>query len=76
PKATVIGCTTAGEISNKGVSDNSTVVTAAHFNSAHMKSTSIKLTGADHCQETGKQIGEYLKAQDLKAVFVLGQGIN
>lgn len=76
PNATIIGCTTAGEISKKGVSDNTTVITAAKFNSAKLKSTSIKLTGADHCHQTGKQIGDSLKGADLKAVFLLGQGVN
>lgn len=76
PKATVIGCTTAGEISNKGVSDNTSVFTAIHFQNPEFKSCSVKLTGADKCKDTGVSIANSLKAPNLKAIFVLGQGIN
>jgi hypothetical protein len=76
PNSTVIGCTTAGEISNKGVTDNTTVFTAIHFDNTTIKSTTAKLTGAENCFATGEEIARNLKTNDLKAVFVLGQGIN
>jgi hypothetical protein len=76
PGATVIGCTTAGEISNKGVSNNTTVFTAIHFADPKIKSASAKLTGAENCEATGAELAKKLAAPDLKAVFLLGQGVN
>jgi len=76
PRATVIGCTTAGEISNEGVSDNTTVFTAINFAQPDFKSCTVKLSGADKCKETGMAVANALKAPNLKAIFLLGQGIN
>jgi hypothetical protein len=74
--ATVIGCTTAGEISNKGVTDNSAVFTAIHFNKAEFKSAKTKLNGADKCFDTGVELANSLKGPNLKGIFLLGQGVN
>jgi len=76
PNSTVIGCTTAGEISSKGVSDNSSVFTGIHFDKAEIKSTKTQLTGADKCYDTGVQLATSLQGANLKGIFLLGQGIN
>lgn len=76
PGATVIGCTTAGEISNDGVSDNTSVFTACHFANPDIKSAVAQLSGADKCFQTGEEIAKKLMAPNLKALFLLGQGVN
>jgi hypothetical protein len=76
PKSTVIGCTTAGEISSEGVSNNTSVFTAINFAHPDFKSCTVKLNGADKCKDTGVAVANALKAPNLKAIFLLGQGIN
>lgn len=76
PNAVVIGCSTAGEISDKGVTDNTLVVTGMHSPKAKTKSTRQKIAAGADSKSCGVSIGESLKAADLTAVFVLGRGLD
>lgn len=76
PKALVIGCSTAGEISNKGVFDDSLVVTACHFEKPNFKPVWAEVTNMEKTIEAGRALGQKLKADDLKAVFLLGRGLD
>lgn len=75
PTATLLGCSTAGEISQNGVDDNSCVVTAVHFDSTRVLSAATSLAGMDDSRAAGVRIGEQLKSPDLKAVMVFGPGV-
>lgn len=73
---TIIGCTTAGEISDKGVSDNTLILTGVHFGKADIRTAQAQLLGSDPSAQAGAKIAESLRSPDLKAVFILGQGVN
>ena len=76
PAAAIIGCSTAGEISNSGVSDGSCVVTAVNFDATRIKAASTPLAGMEDSQAAGARIGAELAAPDLRALLVFGPGVQ
>ncbi|RQO56263.1 hypothetical protein DBR47_17115 [Paucibacter sp. KBW04] len=77
PHAARAGCTTAGEISNEGVSDQSCVVTALHFEQGtRVLESSARLLDMADSQDAGHLMGSQLPKTDLRAVLVLGQGVE
>jgi hypothetical protein len=76
PKAQVLGCSTAGEITNQGVSDHTAVVSAIHFDHPSFRTTSTPLSDMDDSAAAGKRLAAQLKAEGLHAVLVFGLGVN
>jgi hypothetical protein len=76
PAATLIGCSTAGEISGAGVTDGTCTVTAVAFGATMLKPATTVLANMDDSQAAGERIGELLKAADLRAVIVFGPGVQ
>ena len=76
PGAHWLGCSTAGEISITGISDNCAVFTAIHFEHPDIRVAVSALDGMDSSQTVGVQLGRALQAPDLNGVLVLGQGVN
>jgi hypothetical protein len=76
PKAQRVGCTTAGEISPAGVVNHSTVVTALHFEAVAFKVATAALESMEKSFDAGADLAKKLLAPELKAVLVLGQGVN
>ena len=75
-KAHWLGCTTAGEISSQGVSDDSCSVTAIRFDQAKVQAASTRLTGMEDSFAAGQRLAHTLPQADLRCVMVLGQGVN
>lgn len=71
-----LGCTTAGEISSTGVSDDACVVTAVHFDRVQVQAASTPLAGMDDSFAAGQRLAQALPLLGLRAVLVLGQGVN
>ncbi len=76
PDATIIGCSTAGEIANGGVADGSCVLTAVNFSGTRIKATATTLAGMADSQAAGERIGNQLAAPDLRALMVFGPGVQ
>jgi hypothetical protein len=76
PEAKPLGCTTAGEISTQGVSDATCVVTAIEFASSSVQAVSTQLMSMEDSQAAGQRLARQLPALGLRAVLVLGQGLN
>src|SRR4051812_18224804 len=74
PKSIVIGCSSEGEIADKGVHDNGCVLTAAKFSKAKIKPAQAALASTEASRGAGKEIGGTLKAPDLKAIMVFSVG--
>lgn len=75
-KAEVVGCSTSGEISAKGVDEDTVTLTAVHFDKANVKATSTALANAAASYEAGRTLAAALNAPDLRGVFVLAPGLN
>jgi hypothetical protein len=76
PDVAIIGCSTAGEISNGSVADGSCVITAVNFSGTRIRAATSPLRGMEDSQAAGARIGGELAATDLRALMVFGPGVQ
>ncbi len=76
PNANVIGCSTAGEIVNDGITSGGLVLTAATFKNPKIKLASEASKGIEDSEGMGHRLAAALAAPDLTAIFILAQGTN
>ncbi|QRR03290.1 FIST signal transduction protein [Dyadobacter sandarakinus] len=76
PDATFSGCSTAGEIVNQSVRDNTLVITGIQFSNTFVRSSVVQLEQAGFSSmEAGRQLVSRLPAEGLKHIFVLSDGL-
>jgi hypothetical protein len=76
PGASRIGCSTAGEICNDGVTSGSTVITALHFRTPRLRVASAGVAAMADSRAAGEALGRQLARDDLHAVLVLAPGVS
>jgi hypothetical protein len=76
PKAHFIGCSTAGEILDTQVSDDSLVITAVHFESTQIRGVSINVAELKNSFEVGKHLAKSLEIAGLKHILVFSDGLK
>jgi hypothetical protein len=76
PNALRAGCTTAGEISDSGVTDGGLVVTAVKFDAVHLEQVSTVLKGMEDSLQAGRRLAAALPVAGLRAVLIFGQGVQ
>jgi len=76
PKALLLGCSTAGEITAGGVDDGPCTITATNFSEARLCQGSTRLAGMDDSYAAGQRLGQQLATEDLKAVLLFGPGVK
>lgn len=72
----IIGGSTAGEISNKKFSEHSFSHTAIHLEKTRIKKCSFNIKEVGNSFATGQSIARALRADTLKHVFILSDGIS
>lgn len=71
PDAAIIGCSTAGEISNINVHDESVSLTAMCFDKVSIRKTAVRVDNmADSC-DAGRELARQLKKKDLRHILFL-----
>src|SRR6516162_6028470 len=76
PGAIVLGCSTGGEIHGADVLDESLSITTLRFDRTRLKSAEAAVQDASDSYKGGRAIGKNLATQDLKAIFLLSDGIK
>lgn len=77
PKATIIGCSTAGEIFESGVYDNSLSVAIIQFEHTGLKLVSAPVNAASESYQSGADIAQKLHEQETPCgIFVLSDGLH
>ena len=76
PNALVCGCSTAGEIYDTQVTDDSMVVTAIQFEHTKIQGAHVKINEVKNSFEAGIQLAKSLQQEGLVHVFVLSDGLN
>jgi hypothetical protein len=76
PAATIVGCSTAGEILGTSVGDDGLVVTAVAFEHTRVRAAGRALEAPSASRDTGARIASDLLADDLVHVFVLSEGLH
>ena len=76
PNATIVGCSTSGEISDVTVKDNTISLTAIQLEKTTLKKVSFKVEDMNCSFKAGGAIANQLYNEDLKHVLVLSDGLN
>lgn len=76
PSAQIVGCTTSGEISTNGVFDDSIQITAIQWQKVIQRVAQIKASTMQDSFETAVNLAKQLKADTLKTVLVISDGLN
>ena len=74
PKADIVSCSTAGEILDKEVYDDTAVVTAIFFEKSTIKAVSLDINQNVDSFEAGKSMMNLLKQDGLMSVLVISEG--
>jgi hypothetical protein len=74
PTAQLIGCSTAGEIHETTISDNSLVIAVVRFAHTRLKAASAAVERTDASCAAGETLAAALRAPDLRGVFILSEG--
>ncbi len=76
PEATVIGCSTAGEISDVHVNDYSISLTAVQLEKTGHSLELVEVKDMKYSYRAGQELATKLKKPDLKHLLVLSDGLN
>ena len=76
PQSQWIGCSTAGEIYGASLFDGSLVIAVMRFSRTTLRLTSREVPTPEESLAAGMQMARALDAPDLKAVFVLTDGLS
>lgn len=76
PKAIITGCSTAGEICDVTVKDNTISLTAIHLEKTVLKKIAFKIEDKNCSEKAGMDIAKRLDSKDLKHILILSDGLN
>ena len=76
PDAAIVGCSTAGEICDVQVLDDSVVATAVEFESGWLEVSEVDLEEVEDSLAAGKALVDRLDLNDLVHVLVLSDGVK
>ncbi len=76
PGAFLILCSTAGEIQDTEVRDNSIALTAVHFEKSLVRFSETDIDGTEDSLNIGKRLAEYLPVEGLVHAMVFCDGLN
>jgi hypothetical protein len=76
PRAHVLGCSTAGEILDSTISDDSLAVAICRFDRTSLRSVAVPIENAQDSFSAGERIAKDLAAADLRGVLVLSDGTH
>ncbi len=76
PKAVITGCSTAGEIMDTRVFDDTAIATAIGFEQSRIVSSHVAIGSAATAAELGAKLIETLDSTGLVHVFVLSDGLH
>ena len=74
PNATIVICSTSGQISNNNLVQNNLVATAIAFEKSKIKATEVDILLNPDIKILGKKIKEDLLSDDLKSILVFSEG--
>jgi hypothetical protein len=75
PKAHIVGCSSSGNVLGTTISDDDIVATAIHLNHGTVKVASADIKEGEDASAIGKSLMDKLRADDLRHVFVLSDGL-
>lgn len=76
PDTTLLGCSTGGQFHSTEIEDDRNVGLAVGFDSARCRLANVDVTASGGSFLAGSMLGQSLVGPDLKAIFVLSEGLG
>ena len=76
PRSHVLGCSTSGEVHGDEIRDDSVSVAVCRFARTRLSTSAVSVRESRQSFAAGQALARKLKQDDLKAVFVLSEGLN
>ena len=76
PNAYIMGCSTAGEVYDIQVTQESLVVTAVQFEHTVIKGVTVVIAEQETSLQAGKRLASLIDKEELAHVFVLSDGVK
>jgi hypothetical protein len=76
PCAYIMGCSTAGEIYEKKVADNTLTATAIYFENTAIKFAAINIQDYNECGDAAEALSQRIPKENLKQIFLISEGVN
>ena len=76
PNCIITGCSTAGEIEDISVHQNSVVITAVKFDKAKVVYNEVYLSSSDESSSASSALVDKFDQEGLKHLYVISEGIN
>ena len=76
PTSIVVGSSSANEIYNDEVSEDGFVAAVTQFEKTHLEMISLGVDNDEECYGIGQKLASLLLRDNLKALFVLSEGLN
>ncbi|MBF0322195.1 MAG: FIST C-terminal domain-containing protein, partial [Magnetococcales bacterium] len=76
PQAVVAGCSTAGEIAQRGLLENTALITAIRFDHTTVRVVDAEITRMEDSLATGTILGDALVGPGLAGVLMFGVGLQ
>jgi hypothetical protein len=76
PNATLLGCSTAGEILDSSIYDDTVSVTAIRFDATRIVAVSVAITNPADSRAAGATLARSFPVDGLVHLFVLSDGLN
>ena len=76
PLVSMIGCSTAGEIMDTNVYDDSVVITSIKLEKTNCRKESVTISSMEESFQAGRDLSTRLAAADLKHMIVLSDGLH
>ncbi|MCC7326167.1 MAG: FIST C-terminal domain-containing protein [Burkholderiales bacterium] len=76
PRSVLLGCSTAGEIMGAHVDDDSLAIALARFDNVGLRRAALPIVTQRDSFAAGQALGRALLGPDLRAVFVLCDGLH
>jgi hypothetical protein len=75
-KASIVGCSTAGEICGTTVYDDSLTTVAVHFEKTTIRTYEIEVGSAEDSFLAGERLAALINPANLSHLFILSKGVN
>lgn len=76
PAATMMGCSSGGQIVGGDVADDVLSAVALRFEHASIRAAEVNIVAANESRECGRALARRLAGRDLAGIFVLSDGLN
>ena len=76
PSSVIVGCSTSGQIAGADLHDDTCVASIARFDRTTLRSARTAVADGPASYAAGSAIGRALERDDLRAIFLLSDGLN